>query len=274
MSSIKYMSSDMGTGVDNRDPQDEFRAILRGVRSHLQVQQDGGSPYVFAQPNSSGDEVSENNDRLIEQGCEDVSDGYPDQSVSRPDLTAVREQLGDCRRCGLCETRNKIVFGVGDANAPLMFIGEAPGADEDRKGEPFVGRAGQLLDRMIGAMGWTRESVYIANVLKCRPPGNRDPKPAEVEQCKPFLFRQIEAIQPKVIVTLGKPAAHLVLNTRAPISALRGRFQQFRGVPVMPTFHPAYLLRSPDRKRYAWEDLQQVMVELERVGVSAPQKSG
>jgi uracil-DNA glycosylase len=185
-------------------------------------------------------------------------------------LAAVRADLGDCQRCKLATSRQHLVFGVGDEAAPLMFVGEAPGADEDRLGEPFVGKAGQLLDRMIVAMGWTRDAVYIANVLKCRPPRNRDPQPDEVEACEPFLARQIDAIRPRVIVTLGKPAAHLLLRTNAPISALRGRFQEVRGIPVMPTFHPAFLLRSPDRKRDAWSDLKQVIDLLGRLGIASP----
>ena len=194
----------------------------------------------------------------------------PGASITRRTLAVVRDELGDCKRCKLSSTRKEIVFGVGSESAELMFIGEAPGAEEDRTGEPFVGRAGQLLDKMINAMGWTRQTVFIANVLKCRPPNNRDPQPDEVEQCEPFLARQIEAIRPRLIVTLGKPAAHLVLKTRAPISALRGRFQRYRGIPVMPTFHPAYLLRSPERKRDTWNDLRKVIGELRRLGVESP----
>jgi DNA polymerase len=188
-------------------------------------------------------------------------------------LAQVRELLGDCQRCKLAGRRQNIVFGVGSESAPLMFVGEAPGAEEDRRGEPFVGRAGELLDKMIAAMGWTRDTVYIANVLKCRPPGNRDPEPDEVSECEPFLALQIEAIKPRLIVTLGKPAAHLLLKTRAPISALRGRFQDFRGIPVMPTFHPAFLLRQPQRKRDTWADLKQVIGALERLGISPPNPS-
>lgn len=188
----------------------------------------------------------------------------------RRSLASLREELGDCQRCKLAGTRQSIVYGVGAESASLMFVGEAPGAEEDRRGEPFVGRAGQLLDRMIAAMGWTRETVYIANVLKCRPPNNRDPAPDEIEACQPFLARQIEAINPRVIVTLGKPAAHLLLGTNAPMHALRGRFQSYRGIKVMPTFHPAYLLRSPDRKRDTWSDLKQVIAELRRIGVETP----
>jgi DNA polymerase len=159
-------------------------------------------------------------------------------------LSALREEIGDCRRCKLCEGRTHLVFGVGNPNASLMFVGEGPGADEDAKGEPFVGRAGQKLNEMIRAIGLDRSDVYIANVVKCRPPGNRDPEPDEVATCSPFLFRQIEAIKPKVIVALGSPATKTLLGTKAGITALRGKWGEFRGIPVMPTFHPAYLLRQ------------------------------
>ncbi len=185
-------------------------------------------------------------------------------------LSAIRAELGDCQRCKLCSTRKHIVFGVGPEPAPLMFVGEAPGADEDRLGDPFVGKAGELLDKMIVAMGWGRADVYIANVLKCRPPGNRNPEPDEIAACRPFLDAQIQAVRPRIMVTLGRPAANVVLGVDAPISSLRGRFHEFRGVRVMPTFHPAYLLREPDRKRDTWSDLKQVIAELERLGVPSP----
>ena len=186
-------------------------------------------------------------------------------------LAQVRADLGDCQRCKLSRSRKNIVFGVGDPNAVLFFVGEAPGAREDEMGEPFVGPAGQLLDRMIAAMGWSRDTVYIANVLKCRPPGNRDPQPDEIAACRPFLARQIDAVKPRIIVTLGRPAAHLVLDTSAPIHALRGRFQSYEGIRVMPTFHPAYMLRHPEHKRETWHDLKQVIGELDRLGIRSPQ---
>jgi uracil-DNA glycosylase len=187
-----------------------------------------------------------------------------------PSLAQIREEVGDCQRCKLAGKRTTIVFGVGSEEAPLMFVGEAPGADEDRLGEPFVGKAGQLLDRMIEAMGWTRATVYIANTLMCRPPGNRNPEPDETAACQPFLHAKLAAIRPRVIVALGRPAANLLLGTDAPISALRGRFHEYRGTRLMPTFHPAYLLRQPDRKRDAWHDLKLVIAELERLGVRSP----
>jgi DNA polymerase len=194
--------------------------------------------------------------------------------LGRRTLAQVREELGECTRCKLHTTRQNIVFGVGAEDAPLIFVGEAPGENEDRRGEPFVGAAGELLDKMIVAMGWTRASVYIANVLKCRPPGNRNPQPDETAQCTPFLDAQIRAIAPRIIVTLGRPAANHVLGTDAPISALRGRFHMRHGVRVMPTFHPAYLLRDPDKKRDTWADLKQVMAELERLGITPPTPHG
>jgi DNA polymerase len=175
-------------------------------------------------------------------------------------LVALRAHIGDCTRCKLHTLgRRQVVFGVGNPNADLMFVGEAPGADEDVQGEPFVGKAGQLLNDIIKAIGLRREDVYIANVIKCRPPGNRNPEPDEVATCDPFLARQIDLIRPRVIVALGAHAAHALLKIDTPISRLRGQFHDFRGgSKVMPTFHPAFLLRSPDRKRDVWEDMKKV----------------
>ncbi len=173
-------------------------------------------------------------------------------------LDRLRAHIGECTRCKLhAQGRTHVVFGVGNPNADLMFVGEAPGADEDRLGEPFVGRAGQLLTKIIEAIGLSRADVYIANVIKCRPPGNRNPEPDEVSTCEPFLFEQIDLIRPRVIVALGTFAAHALLGTDAPISRLRGRVHDFRGGSrLVPTFHPAFLLRSPDRKRDVWEDMK------------------
>jgi uracil-DNA glycosylase len=200
--------------------------------------------------------------------------------LDRKTLPQIRAELGECTRCKLHSTRRSIVFGVGAADTPLMFVGEAPGEQEDRRGEPFVGAAGQLLDKMIEAMGWTRGTVYIANTTKCRPPGNRNPQPDELEQCMPFLHEQIAAIAPRIIVALGRPASNQLLGTDAPISALRGRFHDYvrlssdrYSCKVMPTFHPAYLLRDPDKKRAAWSDLKLVMAELTRLGIPAPNAS-
>ncbi len=173
-------------------------------------------------------------------------------------LRVIRDDLGECTRCKLHGGRNKIVFGVGNPAAGLMFVGEGPGADEDAQGEPFVGRAGKKLDEMIQSIGLAREEVYIANIVKCRPPNNRDPEKDEIETCLPFLIRQIEAIAPKVIVALGSPAAKTLLNTRTGITRLRGEWHDFFGIPVMPTFHPAYLLRAYTRENRmkVWEDLK------------------
>jgi len=175
-------------------------------------------------------------------------------------LQEIRSHIGDCTRCKLHSLgRKQIVFGTGNPSAGLMFVGEAPGADEDQQGEPFVGRAGQLLTKIIEAIGLSRSDVYIANVIKCRPPGNRNPEPDEVAQCQPFLFSQIDAIRPRVVVALGTFAAHALLGTDAPISRLRGQVHPFRnGASLIPTFHPAFLLRSPDRKRDVWEDMKKV----------------
>ncbi|MBI3048794.1 MAG: uracil-DNA glycosylase [Acidobacteria bacterium] len=174
-------------------------------------------------------------------------------------VAAIREDLGDCTRCKLHGLgRRQIVFGVGNPDADLMFVGEAPGADEDIQGEPFVGRAGQLLTKIIEAIGLRREDVYIANVIKCRPPNNRNPEPDEVEQCEQFLFRQIDTIRPKVIVALGKFAAQSLLRTTDPITRLRGREYRYRDAILIPTYHPAYLLRTPSAKREVWEDMKRV----------------
>jgi len=174
-------------------------------------------------------------------------------------LAAIRQDLGECTRCKLHGLgRRQIVFGVGNPAADLMFVGEAPGADEDIQGEPFVGRAGQLLTKIIEAIELRREDVYIANVIKCRPPGNRNPEPDEVEQCEPFLFRQIDTIKPKVIVALGKFAAQSLLRTTDPITRLRGREYKYRDAILIPTYHPAYLLRTPSAKRDVWEDMKRV----------------
>ncbi|MCK5690969.1 uracil-DNA glycosylase [Myxococcota bacterium] len=179
------------------------------------------------------------------------------------ELLKIRQDLGECQRCGLHSGRTHLVFGAGSPQARLMLVGEGPGRDEDLQGEPFVGKSGQLLDKILGAMGLSRSDVYITNIIKCRPPRNRDPEPGEVEICSPFLWRQIEAIQPDVIVTLGRHAAHSLLNISTPITRLRGQWQQVRGVPVMPTFHPAYLLRNPKEKAAVWEDMKNVMQKLQ-----------
>ena len=177
-------------------------------------------------------------------------------------LEQVRADLGDCHRCGLDSGRTHIVFGEGSAHARLVFIGEGPGAEEDRSGRPFVGPAGQLLTKMIQAMKLAREQVYICNVIKCRPAGNRDPRPEEIASCRPFLMRQLSAIDPEVVCTLGTHATQSLLNSTDPVSRLRGRFHTFQHFRVMPTFHPAFLLRHPERKRDVWEDMKKIMALL------------
>ena len=174
-------------------------------------------------------------------------------------LRAIREDIGDCTRCGLSRGRKNIVFGVGNLRAEIMFIGEGPGADEDEQGEPFVGRAGQLLNNMIAAMGIRREDVYIANVVKCRPPQNRAPERDEIETCSPFLMRQVDVIRPKIIVALGATAAKTLLGMSDSMASLRGRLYDFRGTKLAVTYHPAFLLRDPRQKKEAWKDLQMVM---------------
>ncbi|KAF0190832.1 MAG: DNA polymerase bacteriophage-type [Gammaproteobacteria bacterium] len=189
----------------------------------------------------------------------DAADG----SVALLDWDTLQARVAACTLCGLHQTRTQTVFGVGDRNADWLIVGEAPGADEDRQGEPFVGRAGQLLNAMIEAIGMKREQVYIANVLKCRPPGNRDPQPGEVAHCEPYLQRQVELIRPKIILALGRIAAQNLLKTDTRVGALRGKAHRYStgagdaaGVPLVVTYHPAYLLRSPSEKRKAWQDLQ------------------
>jgi DNA polymerase len=183
-------------------------------------------------------------------------------TMKLPTLDSVRAELGECTRCKLHKGRHNIVFGVGDPRARLMFVGEAPGEDEDLQGFPFVGKAGQLLTKMIEAMGLRRDDVYICNTVKCRPPNNRNPEPDELETCEPFLKGQLAAVRPEVIVTLGKFAAQSLLRDATPISRLRGSWREYQGIPVMPTFHPAYLLRSPQEKGKVWADLQDVMKKL------------
>lgn len=195
-------------------------------------------------------------------GARPQSKPAPEQTRETPavlSLEEIRQEMGDCRRCKLWRTRKNLVFGVGSPQARLMFIGEAPGEEEDHQGEPFVGAAGQLLNRMLGKLTLTREEIYITNVIKSRPPGNRNPDAEEIAACRPFLLKQIQAIRPHIIVTLGAVATHALLDTKAPLHRLRGNWQQWQGIPVMPTYHPSYLLRVPQERIKTWEDMQQVM---------------
>ena len=252
---------------------DELFALTRQLRAQLVRQRAQGAWAMPGGPTARFDAIAP----LAEvPAASDPNIVLPVLEIDEPviagrrTLAQIREELGDCKRCKLHATRTNIVFGVGAEDTPLMFIGEAPGEQEDIKGEPFVGRAGELLDKMIEAMGWTRDTVYIANILKSRPPGNRNPQPDEVAACTPFLDAQIRAISPRIIVTLGRPASNHVLGNDAPISALRGRFHARGGIQVMPTFHPAYLLRDPDKKKDAWSDLKLVIAELARLGIQPP----
>jgi uracil-DNA glycosylase family 4 len=215
--------------------------------------------------------------RFRNGGGTEVAGGDGGREAAPRLLTVLQEEIGPaCNRCKLHTLgRKQVVFGVGNPNADLMFVGEAPGADEDEQGAPFVGRAGQLLTKIIEAIGLKREDVYIANVIKCRPPGNRNPEPDEVERCQPFLFRQIDAVKPKVIVALGKFAAQSLLQTTEPITRIRGRESAYRGATLIPTFHPAYLLRNPSSKREVWEDMKKVRAILDRTaGGSTALSSG
>ena len=185
------------------------------------------------------------------------------QAPSPETLETIRMDLGDCRRCRLSESRKHIVFGAGDPHARLVFVGEGPGYDEDQKGEPFIGAAGKLLTKIIEAIKYTRDQVYICNIIKCRPPGNRNPLPNEIKACLPFLKRQLAAIKPDVICALGAFAAQALLETTMPISKLKGHFHDYNGIRVLPTYHPAYLLRNPGKKRDVWEDMKKLMKALD-----------
>jgi DNA polymerase len=231
--------------------QGEMREIARALLAHVAYQRTLG---VVGVP------MAVTSDDRPSKGAE-VSRVAADAGPPTAErLEDVRGDLGDCRRCRLAGGRTNLVFGVGNPGARLVFVGEGPGADEDAKGEPFVGRAGQLLTEIITkGMKLRREDVYICNVVKCRPPGNRNPEPDEVAACEPFLVRQLQAIGPEVIVALGKFAAQTLLRSKTPITQLRGRWFDYHGIMIMPTFHPAYLLRNPGDKRLVWEDIQKVM---------------
>lgn len=189
--------------------------------------------------------------------------GKPQPAVkSVESLEAIRADIGECTRCELSRRRTKLVFGEGNPQAVLMFVGEAPGQEEDRTGRPFVGRSGQLLTKIIEAMQLKREEVYIGNVIKCRPPGNRTPLPEEIQICRPFLERQIQVIRPKFLCTLGAVATHALMRTAEPISRMRGKFFDYRGIRLLPTYHPSYLLKNPEKKRETWEDMKRIMAAM------------
>ena len=227
----------------------EIRATLAAARSQFEYLTDlGFEEHKITVPEGSD--------------VQNAEAANPDSAA----LDAIFNELGNCQRCGLGASRTKLAYGVGNPNARLVLVGDAPGREEDLQGEPFVGEAGQLLDRILQAMGLHRNDVYICNVLKCRPPNNRDPQSDEVATCEVFLARQIAAIRPQVIIGLGRFAVHSLLKTNAPISKLRGEWQSYQGIPLMPTYHPAYLLNNPEGKRDVWDDMKQVLRRLQTDG--------
>jgi uracil-DNA glycosylase family 4 len=236
--------------------------MSREVADHLKYYEEIGVTGISRDPKWRNRRVS---DTVAEIATSTDEPAVAISAMVSDTLDDIKTEIGPlCMRCKLCNLgRTQTVFGVGNPKARLMFVGEAPGEDEDKKGEPFVGRAGQLLTKIIEAIGMTRDQVYIANVIKCRPPNNRNPEPDEVATCEPFLFRQIDVIQPKVIVPLGKFAAQCVLKTMDPITKLRGRQFDYRGAVLIPTFHPAYLLRNPSAKREVWDDMKKVRAILQ-----------
>jgi DNA polymerase len=265
------------------DPASEALEIAREIENHLKFYREIGFEDIGGSPTGIELAPAANPEARASSGTLDVPSGleqaglFGDAVVTSrhrgttprapslpvlespaPSLEAIREDLGDCIRCRLHEHRKTIVFGEGNPQARLVFVGEGPGAEEDATGRPFVGRAGQLLDKIIAAIELAREDVYIANIVKCRPPGNRTPERDEVETCEPFLFRQLAFIRPEVIVALGSPAFQCLLRTKEPITRARGEWRDWNGIKLMPTFHPAFLLRSPDKKREVWEDMKKV----------------
>jgi uracil-DNA glycosylase family 4 len=234
----------------------EALAIIASVREYIELQNLRGMRTIPC----SFPSVTVRENALPYSAAKDAM--HMPAHLKQAQLQAIREDIGDCQRCRLHSSRRNIVFGVGNPDARLVFVGEAPGADEDVQGEPFVGKAGQLLTRIIEAIKLKRSEVYIANVVKCRPPGNRDPQDDEIQTCIPFLKKQLEVIQPRIICTLGRHSTQALLETREGITALRGRFHELQnGMKVMPTYHPSFLLRYPEKKRETWEDMQKVQKE-------------
>ena len=278
----------------DQDPRQELSSLVAAIREHLRWRRRHGVSWVSEAPTPRYGKVAPARvEAPAEQPVSHATAESPGEAVhaqeparadrrqdpqparqqepvpraSAGDLEQVRQDLGDCKRCRLWRGRTNLVFGQGSPTADLMFIGEAPGREEDLRSEAFVGAAGQLLTKMLKAMGLSREEVYIANIIKCRPPRNRDPAPDEIAACEVFLKQQIDAIDPGVIVTLGAFAARTLLQRDTGITRLRGRFHAYHDVPLMPTFHPAYLLRNPEAKRPTWNDLQMVMAEMDRQGL-------
>lgn len=248
--------------MDSKTDSEELNEIVQSLRRYVESQRHAGIELV-----SRGGEDEKRAEEAVAESLfgemegnlfSDYAEAYRSKS-----LEALRAAIGDCRRCKLWSGRTHLVFGVGNPRAKVMFVGEGPGRDEDLQGEPFVGRAGQLLtDIITKGMGLRREDVYIANVIKCRPPENRNPEPDEVESCEPFLKKQVDLIRPKIIVALGKFAVQSLLKSKVPITRLRGVWQDYHGIKFMPTFHPAYLLRNPGDKKLVWEDIKKVIQEL------------
>lgn len=228
----------------------ESYEIIRQSKALLEHLEDWGFSHVYEHPSSYNDVARAVLEAVAAEACQPES------------LGELEASLQGCQACQLCQGRTNIVFGQGNPAAELVFVGEAPGREEDQRGLPFVGEAGQLLEKILFAMGLTRDAVYICNVIKCRPPGNRDPQPDEIAACEKFLQSQLAIIKPRMIVTLGRFAAHALLKNKEPVSRLRGNWSEYQGIPLMPTFHPAYLLRNPVGKRDVWQDMKQVMARL------------
>lgn len=241
---------------------EEFATLVVSLRRHLQRRQRARITVLSA---SKPNEVKPTTPQEVNLLGGTVADLFADDSeaLNARSLDELRAAIGDCQRCKLCSGRTNLVFGVGNPHAKLMFVGEGPGRDEDLQGEPFVGRAGLLLtDIITKGMGLKREDVYICNVVKCRPPGNRNPEPDEVAACEPFLKKQIDIVRPEIIVALGKFAVQTLLQSKMPITKLRGQWASYHGIKLMPTFHPAYLLRNPADKKLVWEDIKKVIKEM------------
>jgi uracil-DNA glycosylase len=244
--------------IDVAAERTELLFLLNSLKERILLDTDLGMPLNYLKAGKPGDIGAHESFSRIGSVPDREREGSR-RDAPEMTLEEIEAELGDCRRCHLSKTRHHIVFGEGNSHAELVFVGEAPGGDEDIQGRPFVGRAGQLLTKIVVAMGLTREEIYICNILKCRPPGNRNPLPDEIAACEPFLALQLQAIKPRVICTLGSFAAHTLLNSQAPITALRGSFHDYKGIPLMPTYHPAYLLRNPAAKKQVWEDVQKIM---------------
>lgn len=247
------------------DRETEFLQIVSEVKAHLEYQRALGMGFVeITAPEAVRGSFSGGPER--KPSSTSVAAGENPAVPLSGELAAVREELGDCTRCKLCKGRKTIVFGEGDPNAVLVFVGEGPGQEEDQQGRPFVGAAGQLLtDIIVKGMKLKREDVYICNIVKCRPPNNRNPEFDEIESCEPFLIKQLQAIKPKLIVGLGNVAVKTLLKTKEGITSLRGKWHTYQGIPLMPTFHPAYLLRNPADKKLVWDDIKKVLAKLENI---------